>query len=239
MSARNVHHVQSRYRKVYDFIASRFTERHVIMLVLAVAVTFLLMLIVGPFLPRYRGDIHGSVLRPSFEFGPVDHDVFADVKGEHPHAYALEYLKRRGIVRGFEDNAFRPDETMNRAFFFKMLTGARRAFPSRVRYGHCFSDVTNEWFAPSVCYAKSKGWIEGGDDAAFEPEHEMTRGEALEVMMKAYGVGAGDSFVEAAEQKGWLDGLFDSDRFETDKTMTRAEIAELLFRIDRTESPFF
>lgn len=252
MAARFSQIVQSHYRKGRDVVTSRFTERQVVLGITVVAGLFVLTLLVGPFLPRYRGDLHGAASKPVFEFESLDHDVFVDVPGDHPHAYALSYLKKRGMIHGYaEDNTFRPDETMNRAVFMKMLSGARRAHPHRLRYSHCFDDVQNEWFAPYVCFGKERGWIES-EAATFEPDRLISRGDALKTFMLAFNVPGGNGvsqfedvraddwygpYVLTAEEKGWLGGFIEGPRFDADAEMNRSEVAELLFRVVVTELP--
>lgn len=250
--------VQSHYRSAKDSIFSRFQEREVILFGGLVVAVFLLIAVAGPFIWKSPSDLRGAAPTPTFEFDPLEEDVFDDIPGDHRHAYALSYLKSRGMIHGFqEDNTFRPDEVMNRAVFLKMVTESLHAYPHGLRYSHCYADVGNEWFAPYVCYGVAKGWIDGGKEGEFKPGDNLTRGVGLKILMSAYGVetdGASGrasrfedvrndspyvSSVVVAEEKGWLKGLFDGPRFEADTEMTRAQVAELLFRIALTELPNF
>lgn len=218
----------------------------------------LLMFAVAPFISRSPSDLRGAAPVPSFDFDSLDHDVFVDIPGDHIHAYALSYLKSRGMIHGFEeDNTFRPDEIMNRAVFMKLLTESRHAYPHRLRYGNCFADVAHEWFASYVCYGVDKEWIDGGKEGQFLPADNLTRGVALKTLMRAYGVDTEDAanrasryddvqsdspyilYVVTAEDKGWLEGFLDGSNFEPNTEMKRAEVAELLFHIALTELPSF
>ena len=49
----------------------------------------------------------------------------------------------------------------------------------------CFSDVTDEWFAKYVCYAKTVGWVKGYSDSTFKPTQEITLIEALKILASA------------------------------------------------------
>lgn len=249
---------QSHYHSIKDTVLSRLSERGVVVMGFVLVGAFLLVVLAGPFLWKSPSDLRGAAPTPSFEFEPLENDVFDDIPGNHPHAYALSYLKSRGMIHGFEeDNTFRPDEIMNRAVFMKMLSESRHAYPHGLRYGHCFSDVSSQWFAPYICYGVDQGWIEGGKEGQFRPGDNLTRGVALKTIMNAYGVQVDQAaerasryddvesnspyllFVVTAEDKGWLGGLADGPGFNSDAEMTRAEVAELLFRIALTELPGF
>jgi len=256
MRKRILQFTQSVQEKVSHYGSLRYSEYKGAVL----GVLFVGLLLMGAAfgyfsLQNNSSDLHGSALKPSFDFGPPPSDVFSDVSADHPHAYALAYLKGRGMIVGFDDGTFRPDETMNRAVFMKMLTESLRAHPHRLRYGYCYSDVQGEWFAPFVCFAKKKGWVEGDDTSAFVPDRNVTRAEALKIVTKAFDVkllessvtgfeDVGESdwyypYVVTAESKGWFQGFYDEFHFEADAEMTRAEVAELLFRAFMTELPVY
>ena len=44
---------------------------------------------------------------------------FPDVSYDHPFADAIQKLKTRGIVKGYEDGTFKPDQLISRAEFIK------------------------------------------------------------------------------------------------------------------------
>ncbi|HMR01470.1 MAG TPA: S-layer homology domain-containing protein [Candidatus Gracilibacteria bacterium] len=236
-----------------DSATIRF-ERWIVMALMFAAIGFLGYMMADIVLPKTQASLHGAPEKPSFEFEDLDYMVFADVSGTDEHAYALAYLKGRGMILGYEDGTFLPDETMDRATFMKMLTGAKQVHPHRLRYGWCYPDVQGEWFAPSVCFGKDRGWLEGSSDQPFGPGENITRADALKIAMRAFDVDMTDGqrsstfadvgndsyysdYIVAAEEKGLLDGFIDGPDFQPDKEMTRAEVAEMLFRIVYTEMP--
>jgi hypothetical protein len=48
---------------------------------------------------------------------------FSDIAG-HPNEEAIEYLQMNGIVKGYLDGTFKPDNQINRAEFVKIIVGA-------------------------------------------------------------------------------------------------------------------
>jgi len=51
--------------------------------------------------------------------------VFSDVPDEASYAPAVTNLQKDGIIEGYEDGTFRPDATINRAEFTKIIAASR------------------------------------------------------------------------------------------------------------------
>ncbi len=211
----------------------------------------LILLTVGTYyVPKARQLVFGDQqkLRPAaLERGEIQGNIFADVRGDHPNAIALAYLKSKRMIQGYEDGNFKPDELISRGQVMKLVVSALHVYPHQVRYAYCFNDVGREWFAPYVCYAKNEGWISGSGDNMFFPERNITGGEVLKIATNAYNVAGikgeikeGDPwykpYVEYGEGAGWLDSPDGKKAFDPDAELTRAELSELLFRIMQTEA---
>ncbi len=210
----------------------------------------LVLLTVGTYyVPRARQMIFGDQpqLRPAaLEKGEIQGNIFADVSGKHPNAVALAYLKSKGVIQGYEDGNFKPDDLITRGQVMKLVVSALHAYPHHVRYSYCFDDVKGEWFAPYVCYAKEKEWISGSGDNMFFPERNIKGAEVLKIITNAYQVegikgeiGEGDPwykpYVEYGKSAGWLESLNGESEFDPESELTRSELSELLFRIIQTE----
>ena len=74
----------------------------------------------------------------------VGGDSFPDTVG-HEYEEAIKFLKDQGIVEGYPDGNFRPDQEINRAEFTKIVGGS--VF-TEIAGEDCFPDVHDEWFAP-------------------------------------------------------------------------------------------
>ena len=48
--------------------------------------------------------------------------IFTDVPNSHPNAAAIGRLRGLGIIRGYADGSYKPDTTINRAEFVKIMT---------------------------------------------------------------------------------------------------------------------
>lgn len=52
--------------------------------------------------------------------------LFTDVHNNHPYLPAIRYLKENGIIVGYSDGTFRPDQEVNRAEALKLLTLSKK-----------------------------------------------------------------------------------------------------------------
>lgn len=137
------------------------------------------------------------------------HAAFFDVPSTHPYFDAINYLKRRQIIHGYINQAYKPDVYVNRAEFTKILTGM--IFPESDIFT-CIADVQkirdelpedsrdvipafnfpdvphNAWFAPYVCSAWVNGIISGYPDGLFRPEEGVQFAEAAKMLAIGFGL---------------------------------------------------
>lgn len=106
--------------------------------------------------------------------------AFSDV-GEGAWYYeAVAALTGLGVLNGYEDNTFRPGQSITRAEFVTIAMHLANAVDdtsgqfSDVPYGHWAHD----YISGSVFY----GWITGYGDGTFRPGRDITRAEAVTVV---------------------------------------------------------
>ena len=108
---------------------------------------------------------------------------FADINGH----WAMESIKRmaeRGVVNGVSDTEFEPDRSITRAEFLKLIVTA--ADIGTAEYNGGFSDVEGtEWFCPYLAAAYNAG-IVSGNDGRFLPNDNITREEAVQIIVSVY-----------------------------------------------------
>lgn len=164
---------------------------------------------------------------------------FLDVLG-HPHAPQIEFLHSRGIVDGYGYGIFRPDFTINRAEFLKILMLAvygDEIFGTSDR--DCFTDFRGEeqWFWKHACAAKERGVIDGYPDGSFRGTKTVNLAEALKMSIDAWGM---RTPVYPAGPPNWYDPYFDvgaSKRIFTEfpynpgHLLTRSEMTVLLVHL--------
>ena len=167
---------------------------------------------------------------------------FSDLDSTNKNFIAIEFLKDNGIIQGYPDGTFKPNNTVNRAELMKILIGD---LPGQ-EYGNCFTDVGQEWFAPYVCYAKQQKWIEGYSDGTFKPAQTVNRAEAIKMAIEVFGMELpeqlinnpfGDTdknawftkYVQVAKDSGLL--YEDMQSFLPSNGMTRGDISEIIYRL--------
>lgn len=104
---------------------------------------------------------------------------------DHKNLAAISYLYIKGVISGYPDLTFRPDNSVNRAELLKILVGGMGANPDAEQFNNCFPDITDEWFAPYVCYAKTSGWVSGYPDGTFKPENNVNKAEAIKMLVNS------------------------------------------------------
>jgi uncharacterized lipoprotein YddW (UPF0748 family) len=102
---------------------------------------------------------------------------FSDIQNHWAKAF-IEALAARGIVTGFPDGTFKPNQTVNRAQFAAILAQAFK-LPSK-RPPIKFTDVAdNFWAAPAINKAYEMGLLSGYPNQQFRPLAEVTKVQLL------------------------------------------------------------
>ncbi len=86
----------------------------------------------------------------------------------------IQRLQRQGVVNGFRDGTFRPEQTMTRAEYAAILQAAFQ--PIAIRKYIPFLDVPSDfWAAQAIQAAYEAGFISGFPDNYFLPQNKITR----------------------------------------------------------------
>lgn len=190
-----------------------------------------------------------SLASPVYAFKAIFTDVPADAWSA-PFVYDLA---ERGIVSGYGDGTFGPDNTVQRCEYAKMLVGITKT-AINTSLVTPYSDVPNwEWYFPYVNSSLTyiAGYTEDGV-LYFRPEEDATREDVAAALIKTLDINLSayqdpsqflserfsdiDSisphnriYVAAAVDKGFLTG--DSEgTFRGQASITRAEVAAILCR---------
>lgn len=102
---------------------------------------------------------------------------------------AIAWAESTGVVDGYEDGTFRPDEPVNRMEFAQMLynyaaykgydltaQGDLSQFPD--------GSEVQEWALPAMTWANGNELINGHDDGTLEPGGTTTRAQAASILMR-------------------------------------------------------
>lgn len=120
--------------------------------------------------------------------------VFPDVADDYSYRSAIYSLVEKGVINGIEENGqlyFKPENTITRAEFAKMITVALAGPVTLVETTDKFPDVAlDHWANKYIAYAVKAGIINGNDDGTFRPENPVTYGEAVKMIVCAKGYGS-------------------------------------------------
>ncbi len=166
---------------------------------------------------------------------------FTDVGKGYQYETAIEFVKTKGIVNGYADGTFKPEQTINRAEFTKILI---EAIIDQAKINNClnensfrFTDVgSSDWFAPYVCMAKVYAIINGYSDGSFGPGNTINYAEAAKIISNSFdlpiaGVNEGQEwFVAFTIPLENIEAVPASISGPSHK-ITRAEMAEIIYRL--------
>ena len=105
---------------------------------------------------------------------------FSDVSSQSWYTQAVSYLASTGVLTGYPDGTFRPNQSITRAEFAAVASrfdelGRSAAVP--------FSDVgANHWAYGYIISAFAKGWAGGYPDGTFRPSNSITRAEVVTIV---------------------------------------------------------
>lgn len=123
---------------------------------------------------------------------------FNDVSKSEWYSDYIGYLSKYGIIKGYSDNTFRPDDNVSRAEFVAMTVRFNSLFNDvkKGSYTVKYTDVaTNYWAYSDIAYAKHAGWLNGYADGTFKGDNAITRAEVVTVVNKATGRTADEGYI--------------------------------------------
>ncbi len=104
--------------------------------------------------------------------------TFSDVSSNYWAAQFIQELSGRGVIAGFPDGSFRPEEAVTRAQFAAMVNKAFQK--TQQRQGINFTDVpSNYWASSAIGQAYTIGFLSGYPSNLFKPNEAIPRQQVL------------------------------------------------------------
>lgn len=98
---------------------------------------------------------------------------------------AVGLLVEQGIIDGYPNGTFRPEQTINRAEALKMIFASRGLKAKGADFLH-FSDVKrSDWFYPYVSQAFKRRLVQGYEDETYRPAQNVNTVEFIKIAMLA------------------------------------------------------
>jgi len=153
----------------------------------------------------------------------------ADVVGKD-YEDAVNVLVELGVVAGYKDGSFRPENVVTRAEAATFIVKAMGLADYAVGKSE-FSDMVGHWADPFVAYAASLGFVKGNTDGTFAPDAPVTSDQMITMLVQAVGYkadylvgGYPGAFVNQAKALGMLEGV------KSGATgCNRGDVAQLIF----------
>jgi hypothetical protein len=153
----------------------------------------------------------------------------------------------KGIISGYPDNTFRPDQTVSREEFAVMLDSALHLAGDGATLSFSDQEKIGEWAKPAVARMITAGILEGYEDGTFKPNSQLNRTEMTVMIMRALNMSiqsgvASSSYTDDAEIPFWAKGYIaaatsqgiingrDGKRFAPNELATRAEAIVMILR---------
>lgn len=178
---------------------------------------------------------------------------FSDLTAAHPNYNAIMDLQAKGVVSGYPDGTFMPDEVVNRAEALKIILRSSEIAgePVTDTGDHVsFIDVTDGtvWYYPYLNAAVNAGIVEGYPDGYFRPANTLNLAENLKMLLLAkkadlsiiniiedpYADVAKNAwfanYVQYAKEKNLIEANEDNNVFPS-QGMTRGKLAEVMYRL--------
>ena len=170
---------------------------------------------------------------------------FWDVDKSH---WAFEYIAEltdRGVINGYNDGSFKPEGTISRAEWAKIMVGA--AGISTDDDEVYFRDMDGHWAVPYVNAASD--YLTAYSDNTYRPDQAVVREDVTMALVRLKGYSIDDvdysylstftdmnsisnnmkAYISVAVEKGLING-FEDNTFRGQSTLTRAEAAKLLWK---------
>jgi hypothetical protein len=108
--------------------------------------------------------------------------TLTDING-HWAQTQIQNMVDKGVINGYPDGSFKPENSITRAEFMVMINRANGFTGSGTTQ---FSDVkSTDWFASEIAKATAAGYINGYPDGSMKPNANISRQEAAVMIAKA------------------------------------------------------
>jgi len=177
-------------------------------------------------------------------------NTFSDIE-EHWAKDWITKAVKLGFVSGYEDGTFKPDRTITRAEFSKLLNSAMHIENAASLN---FSDVSkSEWFYNEVQKSVASGFFSGYENNTFRPNNPIRREEVAKVVNNTITSGETDGegatllkdystiqdwakpSVNTVYNKGYILG-YPNGVYMPSKSLTRAEAVKIIYEIVENEN---
>jgi uncharacterized protein YkwD len=172
----------------------------------------------------------------AFDFTTVSAQEFSDVSDSAAYSTAVGLLTSLGVIAGYEDGTFRPDNTITRAEAATIMVRAlgRESQAKSSKGATKYSDVSaDNWASGYINVASDMGIIVGFPEGTFLPDSPVTYEQIVKMIVCAIGHdvkadangGYPNGYLQAASTAGVTKGVGGS----IGQAASRATVARLIY----------
>ena len=126
-------------------------------------------------------------MMPVMAFAGTNDAAYNDIAGEKCEG-AVNVLSALGVVDGYENGTYKPEQTVTRAEMAKLVITALGMDSYATATKSSYSDMAlAQWAIPYVEYATNLGIIEGVGGGRFSPGNPVTYEQAVTMIVRALG----------------------------------------------------
>ena len=110
----------------------------------------------------------------------INCNVFASTFTDLNNVQGREYIQKfvdKGYIKGYEDNTFKPNNTITRAEISQILAN----FNINLKFEDVKFKDNKGWFEKAVKKASENGFLSGYKDSTFKPNNKITRFEMIKI----------------------------------------------------------
>jgi hypothetical protein len=174
---------------------------------------------------------------------------FSDVPVTHKNHTAIMELKSLGVIQGYPDGTFKPEQNVNRAEALKIILLGSDITVDAANNQKSFNDVEpGSWYVPYIIKAVQLGIIQGYPDGSFKPAQTLNLVENLKMLLLTNNIDLTkitvtqnpykDAFANQWYAK-YLQYAKDKNLIDADRgnfiypagEMTRGKLAEVMYRL--------
>jgi hypothetical protein len=109
---------------------------------------------------------------------------FRDLNWDYWAFKEIQFLREEGIISGYPDGTFKPENPITRAEFAKLILLYSQPRGGKFPKNPTFPDVpSNHWAFPYVEECAKSGLVSGYPDGTFRPENYITKAEMVKLIV--------------------------------------------------------
>ncbi len=161
--------------------------------------------------------------------------VYTDLTPQSEYFDEIMLLGKIGVIGGYEDKTFKPNQPVTRSEITKMIVDAlNETYLAETEESEVtFTDTADHWARLYINRGVNDNFISGYTDNTFRPDEKVTYVQAQKMLVSAIG------YDQYAKQCGgwpygyklWANtvGIFENFAISDDSPITRAQAAKLIY----------